>query len=331
MNWDDYFAQIERAFDTYPPESGRWEHREAAFLALDRVFQDPELTGPGGALDLAADEGPIERLFERRLRRGVMHLLTPGADEGIFVIPFYNMGYIVSVNGFRVGFDLKYPSRNDPYSFGWDAEPDLEAALAGAVDALFISHAHADHADADIYGRVLEAGRPLVTPDTIAGAGPTHVRLTDTVEFQLDVPAAARDLRVRAHRSPHVYDSDDGIAHFCFEVTFPGGFTLYHGGDLDYIRATPWSGTFLDLLVLKAGGVSPEYDDANPDDRGDDEDAFRAGADSFRSGHILTGHIAELGHPVGGGRERFGTALACARAAAAPAAVLFWGERWRIG
>ena len=113
-------------------------------------------------------------------------------------------------------------------------------------------------------------------------------------------------------------------------MTFPGGFRLYHGGDLDHTRAAPRSGAPIDLLALKAGGISPDYDDENPDDLGGDEDAFRLGVEAFDPAAVLCAHVGELGHPVGGGRERFATALSCARAVDRPCAVLFWGETMRL-
>lgn len=324
MDWTAYWNEILRTFDANPPDRGDWGVRESAFFAVDRVFQDPHVTGSGGELDLAAPEGILERVFEGRLARALARLRERPPRGAARVTQIYNAGFLLESGGVRVGVDLKYPSRNDPWSFGWDADPRLEDELAAAVDVLLLSHHHSDHADEDIWRRVLARGVPVVSPLTLPHGGERHIRLGADRSFDLD------GLAVTAFRSPHVYDPDGTILHFAYELAFPGGFRAYLAGDLDHTRAAPRGGAEIDLLALKAGGVSPDYDDQNPDDLGDDEDAFRLGVEAFDPGVVLCAHVGELGHPVGGGRERFATALACARAVACPAAVLFWGESLEI-
>lgn len=320
MDWIAYWNEILRTFDENPPERGDWSLRESAFYAIDRVFQDPHVTGSGGELDLAAPEGILERVFEERLARALARLRSPLPPSGVRVTQVYNAGFLVEAGGVRAGFDLKYPSRNDPWSFGWDADPALEEALAASVDVLFLTHGHSDHADEDIWRRALSRGVPVVSPATLPLASGHQVLLGADTSFDVE------GIRVHAFRSPHVYDPDDTILHFTYEAEFPGGFRLYHGGDLDHTRAAPRTGERIDLLALKAGGVSPDYDDENPDDLGGDEDAFRLGVEAFDPALVLCAHVGELGHPVGGGRERFATAFSCARSVDRPAAVLFWGE-----
>ena len=196
MDWDDYWGQILAALDGNPPEDGDWAMRESAFFAIDRVFQDPHVTGSGGELDLAAPDGVLERVFESRLERALLRLGALDPARGVTVTQVYNAGYIVAAGGLRVGFDVKYPSRNDPWAFGWDADPALEDALAGACDLLFVTHDHSDHADEDIWGRVLARGRHVVSPATLRSSGGRHIRLDGDAGFDLE------GLAVRAFRTP---------------------------------------------------------------------------------------------------------------------------------
>lgn len=118
-------------------------------------------------------------------------------------------------------------------------------------------------------------------------------------------------------------------------------FRFLFSGDTDYTRADSLpAGLDPDLAVLHFGGISPAFDGgAGEDSYIADLRALLLGARRLGTQRIIAAHLAELGHPSGGGRESYEQALKAVSAAGRSGdpfvgsmkiSVLAWGEHLDI-
>jgi hypothetical protein len=104
-----------------------------------------------------------------------------------------------------------------------------------------------------------------------------------------------------------------------FAIQDEAGLTLLHSGDHNYTRGLPTPAP-PDVLMIKCGRVDPGYSIRQ---------AVTKAIDAVKPRAVLAGHIAELGHLPGGGREPYAAAIEALAGAPTETAVLAWGEVYR--
>lgn len=293
---EERLRRLTAALRVAPPLSGDAAARARAALDLDDLARS----------HLASHAHALREWYLGRLLDACDRL---GARRGRLLTQLYGHGVVWTEAGVNVAVDAV--TARGIFHLYWHVPPEVFDALAASIDILLVSHGHPDHLDEPLLRRVLARGGAVAAPAEIADRLPSGVRAVAPGEaFEI------RGFRVRAHEGRHVYGEGLGIPLRYYEVVSPDGARLLHTSDHDYTaglarEAAP------DVLVPKGGGVSPTIGGAA---------ALRDLARVVRPRMIFPGHMNEVGHPVGAGREPYAVALEGLRDHADPWAVLLWGE-----
>ncbi len=330
----------------YPPRPYFTAERLKIFKEIDRILLDGALTSKGGEFDIGDEnrhvkDNPIRDLYVNQMFKAIKEIETCTVKTGIVIWQLYNMGYIVKTPTATLGFDVVRGLQK--YNWGWEIPDAIPRELVRCMDVLFVTHYvdhyhkhsttwwHTDHCDRKIISLMQEAGKDVLLPS----GNEDYFKNQENIVFvgdnhHIELPG----MRISAFIGPHVYQDNSAETPLrVYKVVTGEGKKIFFTGDFDYITksAVP-DQTDLDVLFLRCGGVSPLYDDQNPYDLGDDEDAFFLGTQKFHAKFVVAGHLGELSHPPGGGRESYVTAYKIftefADKARINQLIMFWGEKY---
>jgi L-ascorbate metabolism protein UlaG (beta-lactamase superfamily) len=351
---DHFFASLPARLRRTTPASQSITPRRLAIQELDAILQNTANTQAGGAHDIGSpgrpSNGLIEKYFMTQLGSAINEIISPlPAGQFLRLWLIYNAGVIIKTASLTIGIDVVIPVRPG----WWSIDPHLIEDLAGALDILFISHsldqtkpddpfAHGDHYDQRLVRAMLRHGKRVVMNSALRDLGVSgfyKLELSADEERALFWVETGRSYTIGAltfwaFTGQHVYKAYiDHTPHLAYQIRLPEGPILYHSGDLDYtlpsenygIQLAP--GVPIDILCMKLGGISPSYDDQNPASKGDDLAAFQLGLAKISPppALVIPCHLAELGHPVGGGRESYTLGLRL-EDELPTARLLLWGE-----
>ena len=305
------------------------------FEEIDQLFSNDSFLYSGESYRRGRRQylmhNPVKDLYEYQIEKALEEIETFKVDEGLVAWQFYNMGYVVKTPSATIGFDVVRGLRS--YHWVWDVPDWIVPRVADSLDALFVTHYHRDHCDQEIIERMLAAGKPVFVPEGCRVRTRYRDRLTRARHHaSFDIPA----MHVTSYRGRHIYrESPFDLPLTAYEVITAEGKKIFFTGDLDYTSGETYPfKEDIDLLMLHCGGISPLYDDQNPNDLGDDDDAFFIGLQKFKTKYVIAGHLAELGHPLGGGRERYMTAFdiffQLVERRSTLFLVMFWGEHYHF-
>ena len=339
-------ADLAQLLADHPPTVSLDDQRLAVFRELDRILLDGRLTSAGGAFDIGGpgrspEANPIKELYEYQMRKALSEIETARVDQGIAVWQLYNMGYIFKTPEVTFGIDVV--SGPISHDWRWPIPEDIVTRLTDCIDLLLVTHNidnyrthpwvtwyHTDHCDRTIVDGMLRSGKPVFIPTGHEPFSANNPQLTFAGHHQShDVLG----LHVTSYGGRHAYqDNPFDTPHVLYEVITPSDDKVFFTGDFDYTSGETYPYKHdIDILILHSGGVSPLYDDQNPNDLGDDDDAFFLGMQRFRSRFVVAGHLGELTHPPGGGRESYLMACDIFRQLLGNAdtrvVVMFWGEK----
>lgn len=302
----DRLRGIAARLEAAPPGSGD-PARAAALRDADAILQLPT--------------APHSRVLKDHFAERLVHLADTIRDcPGSLAGAVYCHGNVLKRAGRTIAVDAV--TTRSVWGLYWDIPGKAIEAFCEACDALCITHLHPDHLDPLVVKHLLARGAPVFVPEELAGRFPEGV-----VPVPPDSTVSWEGWLITFHRGVHVYDERRMLVVRYLEVVAPDGFRMVHTTDHDYTQGVRTSGR-VDLLVAKAGGVNPSVE-------GRERDAFLNLVAHVRPARFLAGHLNELGHPIRGGREPYGTGVAIvAEAGSQPAAgkgeVLHWGETWRL-
>ncbi len=338
-----------RQLTEHPPSTTPDPQRLAALEALDHILMDGRATSQYGAFDVGGKNrspaaNPIKEVYEQQMFKALQDITTTRITSGVRVWQLYNMGYVVKTPKVTIGFDVVRGLRW--HDWGWDVRSELVEGLAHCLDLLLVSHyvdnyhnhpaetwRHVDHYDEAIAELMLSGGKPVFIPTGHEAWFDHDPRFTYAGHHQsYDV----RGLHITSYGGRHLYqDNPFDTPQMLYEVITSEGKKLFFTGDFDYTsgESFPYKDD-IDILVLHTGGISPLYDDHNPHDLGDDDDAFMLGLQRFKTKFVVAGHLAELSHPPGGGRESYQMAADIFRQLLHQGrgrfVVMFWGEQFHF-
>lgn len=338
------YEEIAAILAAHPPVLAWDDTRFRVLRQLDSYFMDPAISDPcspffiGGPGRVPA-MSPLKEFHDvmvmasvESMRSGTSRTETFGLDSDkdagfgsdfpamprwAKIRQFYNMGYVVETSSVSMGFDL-VPGVSK-FDWAWPPPEGFIETIADALDFLAVTHFldwypahggqvwhHVDHYNADLVQAMSRRCKPVLLPLGLEG--------------QIDFPGAIflgnhdsidiAGCHITAYHGRHVYQSEPhSTPHALYEVITREGIKLFFTGDYDY--TTPEKFPYkedIDILFLHVGGVNPAYDGSGSHDSADG-DALLEGLRKYPAKLVVAGHLAELAHPVGGGREGYLTAL----------------------
>lgn len=296
----DHLRSISAGLEAHPPGGARAE-REKYFALADRMLQLP--TAPHSRI--------LRDHFDERLRLLAEKMKNKAAK---FVGGAYCHGYVLQTAGKSVGIDVV--STRSVWGLYWDIPPQTVEALAEGLDALFVSHLHPDHQDPLLIKLLVARGVPVFVPSEVVDRFPEGV-----IPMAPDATVEWQGWKIASNKGVHVYDERRMLVLRYFEFLSPDGFRLVHTTDHDYTTGVKKSGP-VDCLIAKAGGVSPVVESKL---------AFENLLLHLQPKKFVPGHLNELGHGIGGGREPYRTGWEIVHlASGASGDVLHWGETWPL-
>lgn len=150
VRWmDSTYRWVDKVLNQNPPQWPEPVIRRQALLMLDEPLH--VLSAP--------IEPCLNAFLNRRIARAVDEIETEAVTSGMTIWKLYNHGFVIKTPDVTIGFDL----HRGPFE-SFQIEAGLFDRLLQTVRALFISHDHSDHADADAIPRMIDLGRPVVVP-----------------------------------------------------------------------------------------------------------------------------------------------------------------------
>ncbi len=294
------FEWVNGVLNQHPPKWPEPTIRRHALFLLDEPLH--VLTAPV--------EPGLNEFLNRRIERAVSEIEREVVTSGVTIWKLYNHGFVAKTPELTIGFDL----HRGPFET-FQIESGLFDRILRATQALFISHAHSDHADADAIPRMVEWGRPVIVPPGLWEE--------EAIYPELIKPERQRERENRltlgdASIMYRVFPGHQGteLLNNVYLVGLPNGPQIIHTGDqsnaedfdvwidglheqfsVDILLPNCWS-THLPRLIRE---VSPRL--------------------------VITGHENEMSHPVDH-REAFSKTYAHIAEEPTPVLVMAWGERY---
>ena len=339
-------SYITNQLEAYPPKPYFTPERLGIFKEIDRILLDGGLTSKGGEFDIGdenrqIENNPIRDLYVHQVLKAIQEIESCTVKTGVVIWQLYNMGCIVKTPSLTIGFDVVRGPRK--YNWEWKIPDEVPSGLARCMDALFVTHYvdhyhghistwwHTDHCDTGIVSLMKEAGKQVVIPS----GNEEHFEKNANIVFAGDNHSFSLfGMEINSYGGTHVYqDNPSETPLRVYKIVTGEGKKIFFTGDFDYIaESSVPNQTDLDLLFLRCGGVSPLYDDQNPYDFGDDEDAFYLGIQKFNTRFVIASHLGEMTHPPGGGRESYVNAFKIFTEFAGEInierLIMFWGEKY---
>lgn len=288
---------VKNALDTNPPcDLRQSEVRKMALYNFDCILHNHRY-------DKSAS---LKDFISTRMQRVLKSLDTP-VESGLRVYKIYNDGFLVKSKTVTVAFDL----------CGREGKiiPDsLMKLIVGHCDALFISHAHTDHADSSVVSHFLAEKKPVVAPVNFL---PEEKRII----HQRDDKMIKGKLTIRKEKIsycilPGHQNVTKTTSIMCNHniVTFPEKYTVAHLGDQAHKEDNEW--------ISKAHEIIPPVNILFTP-------CFMSGLNTIVKGYnpkmIFTGHENEMGHPYES-RVPFWFTYSRYKTQPCPVIVMGWGE-----
>ncbi len=148
-------ATVDLLLRQFPPALEEPPEHRAALLLLDNVLHEPE----------AAARPSVQTFFVKRIEAVGKTLQETKITKGARIWKLYNDGFIVRTASATVAFDVVTGKhiRNGAFVLPGHTVEDF----AQQCDALFISHAHPDHADPIIAEAFVRHGKAVMVPEEL--------------------------------------------------------------------------------------------------------------------------------------------------------------------
>ncbi len=285
---------VEKTLSTNPPGTGDPEKRRQALYLLDDPLH----------LEQAPRIGEIGAYFRRAVDRALHEIETERVTAGATVWKLYNHSFVVKTSEAVFAFDIF--SGVDEVCMSYEQI----ARLAKAVDAMFISHYHKDHADYRVADLLVAEKKKVFVPGDLWADKPISGELVRTSwDPEVKVPGLEW-IALKGHQGEDIHNNVHLISS--------GGVSVMHTGDQSNEEDF---GAWIDSL-----GASRHVDILLPNCWTTDMPRLVRG---INPRVVITGHENELGHTVDH-RESFSKTYGIIEAVDCPCVVMSWGERYRF-
>jgi L-ascorbate metabolism protein UlaG (beta-lactamase superfamily) len=213
LQWIDYILK------NYRPDLVEFPERRPALFRLDEILH----------IQSAPSKPLVQNFYRMRLEHAIEEIEKTKVTEGMRIWRLYNHGAFVRTASVSFTFDM-IPGAGIS---GFKLSPEWLERLVTQSDATFISHLHADHANADVARMFLAARKPVVAPKGLWSDKPDlskqltyHERSTNLVrEIKIrDDEQVLKVISFPGHQGKSVLNNVN------FVVT-PEGFSVLHTGD----------------------------------------------------------------------------------------------------
>ena len=205
------FQEIDRTLRAYPPKNKDCQARRMALTALDLLLHDTR-----------NDKTPAFYDFINARMANMLADMQKGCKKGVKIYKLYNDGFIIQSPKTTVAIDL-VPGGPETHPFISDS---LIYAIAGQCDAMFISHAHGDHANLRIAQTFAARGKRVIVPKGLwTGIDPNIEQLL-VADTAVGVPFDELNLKLTI-----LPGHQDDMYNNIYLMTFANGITVAHTGD----------------------------------------------------------------------------------------------------
>ncbi|MCE5271234.1 hypothetical protein LLH00_08110 [bacterium] len=286
-------AEVETTLAANPPGSGEPELRRQTLWLLDDPLH----------LSEAPRIGAIGEYYRQAIESALTRIEDEKVTSGATLWKLYNHSFVVKTSEATFGFDI------NPGVDSVLMSDSQQERLARALDVMFLSHPHRDHANYGFVERLRRLGKPVAAPEGLWSDRPLGPGLT--------YPSAGADLSLGgvAYRvfPGHQEDIPNNV-----HLVRSGGVSVMHTGDQDNREDFA---AWIDSL-----GTHHQVDILLPNCWTPDLPRLVRGVNPRL---VITGHENELGHTVDH-RESFSKTYGKIGDIACPCPVLSWGERYHF-
>ncbi len=303
LRWVDYILE------NYPPAMEEHPVRRAALIRMDDILH----------IRSAPRKPLVCSFYRERLERATGEIERTRVAAGMRIWKLYNHGFLVRTPSISFAFDIV------PGAPGSDLviPAALLERLVAQSDALFISHLHADHANADVARMFLAQDKPVVVPEGLWTDRPDiasrliYPKRSTELVHSVPVRQGRQVLKVVAYPG----HQDEAVLNNVHLVTSPEGFTVVQtgdqsgkegpGGDFDWLAHIGRDHHVHVLLPnCWANGLGRMIRGVNPE-------------------LVITGHENEMSHSVSH-REDYTQTYNRLVGSRYPAIVMTWGESYEV-
>ena len=287
------FAKIDEVLKANKPSLKPNTSRDIALIALDMLLHDTR-----------NDNTPVFRQFiNMRLSDMLVELAKP-VKKGVCVYKAYNDGFIIKSKTATIAIDL-VPGGPQVQPFVSDS---VIYGIASLCDAMFISHAHGDHANLRIAKAFAAAGKTVIVPKGLWTDVDPNIKQLLVADSAVTVPFPDLGMSLRI-----LPGHQDDMYNNIYVMTFKGGITVAHTGDQYNEEDLAWLDNVhkdckIDILLLNCW-----INDLERTVKG------------FAPKIIITGHENEMEHSIDH-REAYWMTMHKYRNLGIPNVLMTWGE-----
>ncbi len=147
LQWVDYILR------NYRPGLIELPARRPAIFRLDEILH----------IDSAPQKPLVQRFYQRRLQSAIAEIEQTKVTEGAHIWRLYNHGALVRTASVSFAFDV-VPGIPTP---GFSLGRECLTRIVAQSDAIFISHKHPDHANADVARLFMAARKPVIASERL--------------------------------------------------------------------------------------------------------------------------------------------------------------------
>jgi L-ascorbate metabolism protein UlaG (beta-lactamase superfamily) len=213
LQWIDYILK------NYRPDLVEFPERRPALFRLDEILH----------IQSAPSKPLVQNFYRMRLEHAIEEIETTKVTEGMRIWRLYNHGAFVRTASVSFTFDL-IPGAGIS---GFPLSPEWLRRLVTQSDATFISHLHADHANADVARMFLAARKPVIAPTGLWSDDPD---LSKQLTYPERSANLVQEIKIRGDEQPLKVISFPGhqgksVLNNVNFVATPEGFSVLHTGD----------------------------------------------------------------------------------------------------
>jgi L-ascorbate metabolism protein UlaG (beta-lactamase superfamily) len=266
---------VNDALRANPPALQENMTRKMALIMIDNVLHEEK----------AQYRQAVQAFYKERIENAIGEIRTTTVNKGAVIWKLYNHTFIVKTPSVTIGFDIQ---RGIPGNENFAFSKELIRTLIDAVDVLFVTHYHGDHADEWVAATFIEQNKTVITPPGIWENLPLynkvlHPERTTARKQGISLPKKQTSLEVvvcPGHQGEKILNN-------VYLVFTPEGMCFCHTGDQSYNEDLYWIDKIgnnykIDVLMINSWSYYPEF-------------RLEKG---FRPALIIPGHENELNHSI---------------------------------